>query len=310
MDDLINACNEAVYEYTGIYGDIKRRQIFDDIKFMESDQGWSIPLDKIRDGKKVYYRYSDKNYSIKKELISQNEATLLNETLFILKRFEGIPQFDWIDEWLIRIESTFKLKPFEKAIVSFEQNPYLKGLHFFSDIFNAINNKRVIEVKYQSFKQTSPVHFVIHPYFLKQYNNRWFLFGLNKNINSISNLALDRMIEINSTNEAYIENKIMDFEDYFEDVIGVTVSDFQEAQKILMKVNHELLPYIENKPIHGSQKIKVKNSNEALVEVFLKVNYELISLLLSYGEKIEVIEPEELKNIIKNKAEMVYKKYI
>jgi hypothetical protein len=62
IDDLIEACSNALYEYTGSSAGIKRRQVFDDIKFMESEQGWSIPLDRIKEGKKVYYRYIDKNY--------------------------------------------------------------------------------------------------------------------------------------------------------------------------------------------------------------------------------------------------------
>lgn len=310
IEDLIDACNNAIYDYTGTLEGIKRRQIFDDIKFMESEQGWSIPLDKVREGKRVYYRYSDKNFSIKKQAINESEANQLKETLSILNRFKGMPQFDWMEEMLIRIESEFKLKTNIKPIVSFEQNQYLKGLIFFSELFNAIHYKKVIDVYYQSFKQEKPVKMRLHPYYLKQYNNRWFLFALNENTNSISNLALDRIIEIKEINKQYIENKSIDFEEYFDDVVGVTVAENQQPIKILLQINNNLFPYIQSKPIHGSQKIKVRYNNYVIIELFLQLNYEFISLLFSYGEDVTVIEPEQLRTIIKSKAEKVFKNYI
>jgi predicted DNA-binding transcriptional regulator YafY len=310
IEDLIDACNNAIYDYTGTSEGIKRRQIFDDLKFMESEQGWSIPLDKIREGKRVYYRYSDMNFSIKKQAINESEANQLKETLSILNRFKGMPHFDWMEEILIRIESAFKLKTNVKPIVSFEQNPFLKGLNFFSDCFNAIHYKKVLNVSYQSFKHQKPIKMSLHPYYLKQYNNRWFLFALNENTNSISNLALDRIIEIKENDKVFIENETIDFEEYFDDVVGVTIIENQKPSKILLQISIELFPYIESKPIHGSQKIKERNSKSVIIELSLQLNYEFISLVFSYGEKLTVIEPEELKTIIKTKAERVFKNYL
>lgn len=310
IEDLIEACNNALYEYTGTLDGIKRRQIFDDIKFMESEQGWSIPLDKVREGKRVYYRYSDKNFSIKKQAINESEANQLKETLSILNRFKGMPQFDWMEEMLVRLESTFNLKTTINPIIDFEQNPYLKGLNFFSELFNAIHYRKVLNVCYQSFKQENPIEICLHPYFLKQYNNRWFLFGLNETKNSISNLALDRIIEVNEVNKQFIENEIIDFEEYFDDVVGVTVIENLKPIKVVLQISKELFPYIASKPIHGSQKIKERTSESVIIELTLQLNYEFISLVFSYGEEVTVIEPEELKTIIKTKAEKVFKNYI
>lgn len=310
IENLIDACNDALYEYTGTLEGIKRRQVFDDIKFMESEQGWSIPLEKIREGKRVYYRYSDTDYSIKKQAINESEANQLKETLSILSRFKGMPQFDWIEEMLIRLESTFKLKSTANPIIDFEQNPFLKGLNFFTELFNAIHYKKVLKICYQSFNQEKPVEIPLHPYYLKQYNTRWFLFGLNESTNSISNLALDRIIEIKEANKQFIENETIDFEEYFDDVVGVTVLEKKEPIKILLQISKKLFPYIESKPIHGSQKLRERNNEGAIIELSLQLNYEFISLIFSYGEEVTVIEPEELKTIIKTKAESVFKNYI
>ncbi|HDL01193.1 MAG TPA: WYL domain-containing protein, partial [candidate division Zixibacteria bacterium] len=74
IDDLIEACNEAIYEFSGINDGVKKRQVYDDIRFMESEQGWSIPLERYKEGRKCYYRYSDKSFSIGNKGINPFEA--------------------------------------------------------------------------------------------------------------------------------------------------------------------------------------------------------------------------------------------
>jgi len=308
MDDLIKACNIALYEFTGISEGVKRRQIFDDIKFMESEQGWSIPLEREKDGKRVYYKYSDRNFSIKNQAINESEVNQLKETILILNRFKGMPQFEWMEELLIRLEAEFNLKELKKPIVGFEQNPYLKGLDFFTEIFNSIHYKKVLIIKYQGFKQELPVLMTIHPYYLKQFNNRWFLFGFNEEQRAISNLAIDRITEIKEKSSKYIENEIVDFEEYFEDVVGVTIKE-EEPIQIILQVSKELYPYVESKPIHGSQKIKERNDKGVVLEFLLQINYEFISLIFSFGEDVVVIEPDNLKTIIITKAKSLLNNY-
>ncbi len=309
IEDLIEACNEALYDFTGIEEGVKRRQILYDISFMESEQGWSVPLDRIPNGKRVYYRYSDKDFSIRKQAVNSHEAQKIAETLQILNRFKGMPQFEWMDEILVRLESSFHLKGSEMAIVEFEQNPYLKGLELFADLFGYIRNKSVLEITYQGFKQNTPQAYTIHPYFLKQYNNRWFLFGLNDENRLIQNLPLDRIKSIQLIKKEYIENSIVDFNEYFEDVIGVTVLQDEKPQIIKLFIEKDRWPYIKSKPLHGSQKTKSENDDGALIEMELIVNNELIALLFSYGEDLRVLEPDSLKQKMIEKANSLLKNY-
>jgi predicted DNA-binding transcriptional regulator YafY len=309
IEDLIVACNKAIYEFAGIEDGVKRRQVFDDITFMESEQGWSISLERIKDGKRVYYRYTDKSFSIKNHGINQAEAEQLKETLTILTRFKGMPQFEWIEEMHIRLEDTFKLKGNIQSSVGFEQNPFLKGLSHFTGIFNAIQHEIALQITYQGYKQESPMQVILHPWYLKQYNNRWFLFGLNEDYKSITNFALDRIIEFGESNIRYRKNDDVNFDEYFDDVIGVSVKRDAPIEKLLVKLSKEIWPYIESKPLHGSQKIKTRTESEVLIELSVQINHELIALLFSYMDAIEVIEPESLRVKFKSLSEKVYKKY-
>jgi len=309
FDDLIDACNEAIYEFSGIEDGVKRRQVFDDITFMESDQGWSIPLKRIKDGRKVYYRYADKSFTIGNKGINSSEAEQLKDTLSILSRFKGMPQFEWIEEIQIRLEDTFKLKGNTVSIVGFEQNPYLKGLNHFTELFNAIQNQQTLIIEYQGFKQKHTSNIVFHPWYLKQYNNRWFLFGFNDVYKALSNLAIDRIISIAYSRENYIQNKSIDFDEFFEDIIGVSQEPELSTEKVLIKVSNEVWPYIESKPIHGSQKIKNKTDEYTEIELNVQVNYELIALLFSYMYAIEIIEPTDLREKFKTVSELIFKRY-
>jgi predicted DNA-binding transcriptional regulator YafY len=277
---------------------------------MESEQGWSIPLERMKDGKRVYYSYLDKSFSIKSQGINQAEAEQLKETLTILTRFKGMPQFEWIEEMQIRIEDTFKLKANIQSSVAFEQNPFLKGLNHFTGIFNAIQHEVALKVKYQGYKQDNPSEVILHPWYLKQYNNRWFLFGLNEDYKTITNFALDRIIEFEESKINFRKNDEVNFDEYFDDVIGVTVKRDTSVEKLLIKLNKEIWPYIESKPLHGSQKIKSRTERHIVIELAVQINHELMALLFSYMDAIEVIEPESLRERFTSLFETVYKKYI
>lgn len=309
LEDLIEACNNAIHEFSGIQKGVKRRQIFKDITFMESEQGWSIPLERLKDGRRVFYRYSDKNFSIKSQGLNPTEAEQLIETLTIFSRFKGMPQFEWIEEMQIRLKDTFKLGNKFGTIIGFEQNPYLTGLNFFTELFNAIQNEVALKIKYQGYRQDKPSEIILHPWFLKQYNNRWFLFGQNNDYQSITNFALDRIIAIRDANIQYLKNTEIDFDEYFEDILGVTYNAKDKIEKVVLKINLEIWPYICSKPIHGSQKVLNKDDSFVMIELNLQINYELKALLFSYMDAIEIMEPIEFRAFFKSVSESMFNKY-
>ncbi len=308
IDDLIEACNDSLLDIDSSSTGIKRRQVFDDIKFMRDSQGFDAPIESFKDGKKVFYRYSDLSFSINNQPLNEKEAGQLKEALLTLSRFKGIPQFEWVDEIKTRLESSFQLKS-RKKVIEFEENQYLKGKEHIGVLYDAIVNKQILDIQYHPFNKLESIQVILNPYFLKQYNSRWFLFGRNEEFNTISNLPLDRIIEINETQRHFTDSDTWDFEEFFEDVVGVTVKQDIEPSKILLQISKSLWPYIESKPIHGSQKLKSKSDDSVIIELSLQINYELSSMIFAFGEDVKVLAPEELKTSIKNKAEALVNKY-
>jgi predicted DNA-binding transcriptional regulator YafY len=197
-----------------------------------------------------------------------------------------------------------------QSTVGFEQNPFLKGLNHFTGIFNAIQHEVALKIKYQGYKQDKSTQVTLHPWYMKQYNNRWFLFGFNEEYQAITNFALDRIIDYEDSKIKYRHNDEVNFEEYFDDVIGVTVKRDAPVEKLRIKMSKEIWPYIESKPLHGSQKLKSKNETNVIIELAVQVNHELMALLFSYADAIEVIEPESLRERFKNLSGAVYNHYI
>jgi len=307
--DLVEACSDALAQYDYNSNGIQTRQVYEDIRFMESEQGWEIPLEKHKDGKKTFYRYSDPHFSINKQPLSENEKHRLKETLITFSRFKGMPQFEWIEEMIIRLENELGLKTTIEKVIEFEQNQYLKGIEHIETIYNAIISKNVLSIEYKSYRQEKPSTIIFHAYYLKQYNNRWFILGLNNDLEKIQNLALDRIEKIEEANTCYIENNETDFSEFFEDVIGVTVFDNQPCEKIILKIDKERYPYIDSKPLHGSQKRIESNDNYVIIELQLKRNYELDALLLSHGEQIEILAPADYREHFKQRIQKLLKRY-
>ena len=306
--DLLESINtQLLYENPKSDG-IKRRQIFLDISFMESESGYSISLLRTKQGHKTFFRYENPSFSIYNSPLKVDEAEKIKSALDILSKFKGVQQFEWIEEIIPKLEQNFGFKGDSKKVIDFESNQFLKGIHFLGQLFNAIIYKKPLKICYQSFKSTEANNSVIHPYFLKQYNNRWYLFGQIQKFDTLSNRALDRIISIEESNDDFIENTKYNIDEYFEDIIGVNRGRNSEPVLIELHFLPSKAPYILTKPVHGSQKLKCADKNGLNITIEVIPNYELKSTLLSFGNEVKVISPKWLDEELQ---EMTYvKKHI
>lgn len=309
IDDLIEKCEEALYYYNGI-GGVSRRQVFEDIKFMESDTGWSIPLERKKDGRRVYYRYEDPDFTINEQPLTDEEAQQLQTLILTLGRFRGLPSNEWIEDVISNLEWRFNLKGKSENVICFEQNTNLKGLNWLSPILDATSNHQPLKIVYRNYKNSEVEKtLIVHPWYVKQYNNRWFLFALDDQRYYITNLALDRIQSLEVSDDTpFMSNENINFENYFDDVIGVTIPNGDVAKiRIVLQFSKSQFPYVTSKPLHLSQQIISQEDCTLSIEV--RPNYELDQLILSFGPDVEVLEPTEYREHIKGKIVENLKKY-
>lgn len=308
FDDLLEVVNRALSEYDPNSSGIKTRQLRDDIKFMKSEAGYYAEIEAIPEGKKYYYRYADRDFSINSSPLNSTEAEQLKNAIAVLQRFEGSPEFEWVNELTPLLNDKFGLKDENKKVMEFDSNIDYTGHQYITPIFNAIINEVPLNISYQPFgREASKMDF--HPYYLKQYNNRWFAFGENEDYpGSITNLALDRVSEINGCQIKY-RKSTLDWEEYFDDIIGVSKPRDAQSEEVQLLFTPEQSPYIQTKPLHLTQKHKEQKDGSLLVKLDVIPNYELVMKILSFGEKVKVLAPETLVIMVKERIRLASSQY-
>jgi predicted DNA-binding transcriptional regulator YafY len=302
LDDLIEACSEALYEYEGIDKGVSRRSIQMDIQLMRSDKlGYNAPIIVLE---KKYYTYEDPDYSITNIPLTDQDLGKLTEVVEILRQFKGFSHFQELSGMVQRLENKiYSAKTNQEPVIDFEKNEDLKGLEHIETLYQSIIKKCAVELCYQSFKARSAATFNFHPYYLKEYRNRWFVIGVKKRNTPILTLALDRIVSIKPCEVKYAPRENFSLPNFLHDVIGVTVNQNGQAEKVLLHADNETAPYIITKPLHHSQQIVETLPNGVIISLQVQLNFELEREILGFGDRIKVIAPERLKRRIKETLE-------
>ncbi|WPO78830.1 WYL domain-containing protein [Flavobacterium sp. KACC 22761] len=309
LEDLIECCSEALFEYEGRPNPISKRTIQMDIQLMRSEKlGYNAPI-VVYD--KKYYKYEDEDFSITDIPLTETDMNVLTETVSMLKQFKDFSLFNDVSDILQRLEDKiYAEKSHTKPVIYLDKNEKLKGLHYLDEIYQAIIKKMVLIITYKSFKSAEETKFHFHPFILKEFNNRWFLIGKRKESQPITNLALDRIISIDyDFNLPYIEEDF-DADTYYKNVIGVTVNSGLQPRRIELWVDAKNAPYVLTKPLHSSQRLIKENEDQSIiVHIFLLPNYEMERILLGFGDGIEVLRPDYLRNRMKMILQKALNKY-
>jgi len=300
LDDLIEACSEALYDYEGIDKGVSRRTVQSDIQMMRSDKlGYHAPIVVID---KKYYSYEDPEYSITNIPLTNQDLDKLTEVVDILREFKGFTHFQELGGMIQKLENKIHVsKTKDRPIIDMEKNENLKGLEFIDPIFQAVSKRKCLEITYRSFKARSSDTFRYHPALLKEWRNRWFILGKKKASANFMMLALDRIEGLDTLSEESMDFESYDLGNHFRDVIGATVNVGEEPLDIKLLVYGKHAPYVITKPLHHSQKVVEKTSEGIIISIRVQHNFELEKELLSFGDHIKVISPARLRSKIKER---------
>ena len=305
FEELLNEVNLALTEDEPNSSGINVRQLREDIRFMRSNAGYNAPIEtKIFDSKKHIYFYSDPSFSIYNSPLNETEAKQMKGALELFQRFSGSPGFEWVEGMNVMLKNKFGGG--DDKVISFESNVDYTGYNWISPLFNAIVQKKVLWVTYTPFTGGS-FSFVFHPYYLKQYNGRWFILGLNEELGIETwTLPLDRIHALKDAKIAYISTDL-DWDYHFSEIIGVT-RYHKPIETVELLFNDKRGKYVETKPLHESQRNKWTDEG-FLVTLKLIPNLELEQVILSYGEDVEVLNPKDLREKIEAKVKLLYNLY-
>ena len=301
LNDLIEACSDSLYEYEGKDVNVSKRTVQLDIQLMRSDKlGYNAPIEVYN---KKYYHYTEEEYSIMNIPVTDNDVKIMSEAIAVLRQFKDFSLFKEMDGVLQRLEdSVHSSQKDHQSIIHLDKNDRLKGLQYLDELYQAILKKVVIKLTYKSFKAREASEIIFHPYILKEFNNRWFLIGKRTGAKGISNLALDRIINIDYDLKTEYLDQGFNPDEFYKDAIGVTVNQGERASNIKIWIDKSNAPYVVTKPLHHSQTIDHQYlDGSADINIKVKINYELERVILGFGESMKVIQPERLKKRINYK---------
>jgi predicted DNA-binding transcriptional regulator YafY len=291
----VNALIKAIEKHDIL---VKRRTILYDIDNMKNDPrlAYFAKIEYCKSNKGYYYL--NPNYSIQRLPLTPAEFQTLATSLSLLKFKDAFKDYEAVIDKLLRIGDEKTKNVDTSEIIEFEKAPYYSGEKYIDPLLQYVREKQPIELTYQKFGQDHPSKYIVHPYYLKEYRNRWYLLCYYEDAKEMRTFALDRMVsEPAEKIIEYIPCTLKQPSDYFKDIIGITLAK-GPVEEVILSFHPTTAPYLKTQPLHHSQQI-IKDDKEEL-QVLLKVipNYELTSTILSYGNKVKVLGPVGLREEI------------
>ena len=321
FEDLRMECAKALKEKMDKDNIPAKRTIQGDIKNMKSGiLGYYAPIKNKRAGQGAgYYIYTDSDFSIKNYSLDDDEVRALYKSLDILQHFS---KFGFQKKAMKAIKKLMKeicpeLSNNEIPIIGFSRVKEAEGWKLIDQIYQAIEEKTVLSFEFRPFRNNESIQKFqeVHPYYLHEYNNRWFLFALCKNENQeyvICKFGLERLHNIKENTEAgFITNQKFNPENYFKNKLGVSqgLDGDQTVEEVILSFPREKGLYVVSKPIHPNQEIIYADDFEIQIKLSLIINYELVREVISFMDGIKVIAPLRLKHKIKDVHHEGWKQY-
>lgn len=291
---------------------ISKRTVQLDLQEMRYSQALNFSAPIMYDKRERTYRYTDPDFSISNLPVSPDELHGLEFAISILDQFKHLPAIKEFEEAIQRIASTVKINKEargEADYIQFEKTFVIKGIEFIEPILKAISERRVIKFTYQKHGSYEISENLLEPYLIKEAKNFWYVIGkrTNKKEHKILTFALDRILDIQLTEDTFSESDI-DKKNFFKNVVGVSLGEGQ-TEKVVLSFAPVQGKYIKTVPIHHSQQIVKESNTELRISLEVVINHELKMQLLSYGSNVQVIQPKKLAAEIKETAKQMLKLY-
>ncbi len=175
-------------------------------------------------------------------------------------------------------------------------------------IIDAMKQNRRIRFSYKSYTRSLPTDdIIVEPYFVKIFKQLWYVIGLNVKDGLIKTYSLDRMSNLNLLRDSFIMPEHIKPSEFFKDCFGI-ITNRNSPKRIVLRVEPTQAKYFRALPLHSSQQEDV-HDQYSIFSYWMRITYDLKEELMSHGSSIEVLEPPELKALIRTELEQALKNY-
>lgn len=174
------------------------------------------------------------------------------------------------------------------------------------EIINAYIEKKKIKINYYALNKNKIEERIVHPYSVVTYKGANYMVAFCEKRNEFRDFKISRIQHMETLREKYGVNDKFSFKEYMNGSIGIYKGD---SLAVKLKIIYPMSRIVSEKNWVDNQKITWMSEEEILFEAEVKGKTELISWILSMGDKVEVLEPIELKDEIKNIAKNIVNMY-
>ena len=175
-------------------------------------------------------------------------------------------------------------------------------------IIDAMKQNRRIRFSYKSYTRSLPtIGIVLEPYFVKIFKQLWYVIGMNVNEGVVKTYSLDRISSLNLLQETFVMPDDINPSEFFKDCFGI-ITNKNSAKRIVLRVEPTQAKYFRALPLHHSQQEEV-HDHYSVFSYKMRITYDLKEEIMSHGASIEVLEPKELKMLIRNEMEQALQNY-
>ena len=175
-------------------------------------------------------------------------------------------------------------------------------------VIDALKQNRRIRFSYKSYTRALPTDgIVLEPYFVKIFKQLWYVIGLNVKDGQVKTYSLDRMSNLNLLQDLFDMPENVNPSEFFKDCFGI-ITNQNSAKRIVLRVEPTQAKYFRALPLHSSQQEEV-HDNYSIFTYKMRITYDLKEELMSHGASIEVLEPQELKTLIRTELEQALNNY-
>jgi hypothetical protein len=182
------------------------------------------------------------------------------------------------------------------------------GKEYLYPIISAMKQNHKMNMTYHKFGQIIGYTIPIEPYAIKVFKQRWYLLAKDYKRAQPSIYALDRIIKLEETEEPFEFPSDFDTELFFKDCYGV-LSTNDGPQRIVIRAYTPLTNYLRTLPLHHSQKEINSTPEYSDFEFYLRPTFDFRQELLSQGYEMEVLEPAEFREEMKELIQKALNRY-
>ncbi len=214
-----------------------------------------------------------------------------------------------VTDWLLNSAVTNNVLTGSKDVAAkiFVEN-VPSARQFLAPVIDALRENRRIRFDYKPYTRSrATTGIVLEPYFLKIFRQRWYVTGRHLSENRVKTYALDRVTSLNLLPEVFRPDPAFDADDYTRYSFGIVTAS-GEPRDIELRVDPLQAKYFRTLPLHHSQQEFV-HDEYSIFRYRMRLSPDLVSELLSYGSRIEVLAPQELRVMLATEMRNALKKY-